>query len=108
MARTSTDAAQFFQNAFDKSKDFIGSVQKESRTAYEDVRRWVPEHPTAIAVSASAALCLGAFGYTLGRRRSARTATLSSAAVARTQELDLSPFFRFLKLWMLYRVATRD
>lgn len=111
MARTSTDAAEFFQNAYDKSKDFIGSVKKESRAAYEDVRRWAPQHPTAIAVSASAALCLGAFGYALGRRRSARTERLSaaaSAAVARTQELDLSPFFRFLKLWMLYRVATRD
>ena len=108
MARTSTDTAEFVQNAFDRSKDFIHTVKKESRTAYEDVRRWAPQHPTAIAVSASAALCLGAFGYALGRRRSARTETLSSAAVARAQELDLSPFFRFLKLWMLYRVATRD
>ena len=106
MARTSTE--KMFRNAYEKSKDFIGTVQHESRVAYEDVRRWVPEHRTAVAVSASAALCVGAFGYALGRRNGTRAHRGPvSAALARTSDVDLAPFFKFLKLWMLYRVASR-
>jgi hypothetical protein len=111
MARTSTDPAELLQNAYDKSREFVGTVQEESRAIYDEARRWIPKHPTAVAVSASAALTIGVAGYALGRRRAARAAAgqgTLSAAVARVPELDLSPFFRFLKLWMLFRVATRD
>jgi len=111
MARNSTDAVRMFQNAYDRSKDFIGTLKDESRTVYKDARRWVPEHPTVVVVSASAALCIGVFGFTLGRRRrrqaDAERGTFS-AAMARAPELDLSPFFKFIKLWMMYRVATKD
>ncbi len=111
MARKSTNAVQMFQTAYDKSKDLIGTVKDESRAVYEEARRWVPEHRTAVAVSASAAVSVGLVGYALGRRRRSRAEAQSgsaAAAIARAPELDLSPFFRFLKLWMLYRVATRD
>jgi hypothetical protein len=68
----------------------------------------VPEHPTAVA-AVSAVACAGVVGYALGRRRRAQTPDRGtvSAAVARAQELDLAPFFKFLKIWMLYRVATK-
>ena len=106
MARTSTE--KMFQNAYDKSKDFIGTVKDESRAAYDDVRRWVPDHPTAVAVSASAAVFVGMFAYALGRRNGARASRGAvSEAIARTPDLDLTPFFKFLKLWMLYRVAAK-
>ena len=112
MARTSTETAKLLQNAFDRSKDFVDTVKHESRAAYEEARRWAPEHPTALAVSASAALSVGLVGYAIGRRRRRARAEAErgtvSAAIARAPELDLSPFFRFVKLWMLYRVATKD
>ena len=106
MARTSTE--QLLQNAYDKSKEFVDTVKHESRVLYEDARRWVPEHPTAVTVSASAAVSVGLLGYALGRRRARAAKGPISTAIARAPELDLSPIFRFLGLWMLYRVATRD
>lgn len=97
-----------FERAYDKSKDVMNVVKRESRAIYGDVRDWVPEHLTAVAVSA--VVSAAALGYTLGRRRRAQTPPSTgtvSAAVARAQELDLAPFFKFLKIWMLYRVATK-
>jgi hypothetical protein len=111
MARTSS-AEQLFQEAYDKTKDFVDTVKDESRAVYDEARRWVPKHQTAVAVSASAFVSVGLFAYALGRRRRRAQAEAErstvSAAIARVPELDLSPFFRFVKLWMLYRVATRD
>lgn len=109
MARTST--AELLQEAYDKTKDFVDTVKDESRAVYDEARHWVPKHPTAMAVSASAVVSVGLVAYALGRRRSTRTEaekTTVSAAIARVPEVDLSPFFRFVTLWMLYRVATRD
>jgi ElaB/YqjD/DUF883 family membrane-anchored ribosome-binding protein len=107
MARTSKETAEMFQNAYDKSRQFIGTVKHESRAAYKEARQWVPEHPTAIAVSASVALCAGAFGYALGRQRARSEKGRFSAALERTPEIDLGTFFRFIKLWMLYRIAAK-
>jgi len=105
MARTSKETAEMFQNAYDRSREFMGTVKKESRAAYKEARQWVPEHPTAIAVSASVALCAGAFGYALGRQRARSERSRFAAAFERTPKVDLGPFFRFVKLWMLYRIA---
>ena len=110
MARSS-HTAQLFQKAYDRSKDLVDTVKDESRTMYDEARRWAPQHPTALAVSASAAVSVGLVGYALGRRRRTRTEPergTVSATKARVPELDLSPFFRFISLWMLYRVAVRD
>jgi len=108
MARSS-HTEQLFQKAYDRSKDFVDTVKDESRAMYDEARRWAPQHPTALAVSASAALSVGLVGYALGRRRRTRTEPeRGSGSVARVPELDLSPFFRFVSLWMLYRVAVRD
>lgn len=108
MARISKENAERVQIAYDKSKEFIGTVTQESRAAYEEARQWVPKHPTAVAVSASVALCAGAFGYVLGRQRRARSvAERGLSALERAPEIDLGPFFRFFKLWMLYRIAAK-
>jgi hypothetical protein len=108
MARSSKETAEMFQSAYDKSKEFIGTVKQESRAAYKEARQWVPEHPTAIAVSASVAVCAGAFGYVLGRQRRAQAdRSRFSTALERAPEIDLGPFFRFLKIWMLYRIAAK-
>jgi len=109
MSRTSRDTAERLQDAYDKSREFIGTVTQESRAAYNEARQWVPKHPTAVAISASVALSAAAFGYVLGRQRRARAADRSalSAALERTPDIDLGPFFRFIKLWMLYRIAAK-
>lgn len=101
---TSTDAAELLHTAFDKSKEFVDTIKQDSRAAYEEARRWVPKHPTAAAVSATAAVSVGLIGYAIGRRgRPERKRVFD-----RAPDFDLSPFFRLFGLWMLYRIATRD
>jgi|KBSMisStaDraftv2_1062788.scaffolds.fasta_scaffold41585_4 hypothetical protein len=107
MGRTSRETVERFQGAYDKSKEFIGTVTQESRAAYEEARQWVPKHQTAVAISASVAFCAGVFGYALGRQRRAANRKTLSAALERAPEFDLGPFFRFIKLWMLYRIAAK-
>src|SRR5215831_8063643 len=101
MARTSKETVEMFQNAYDKSKAFVGTVSQESRAAYDEARQWVPKRPTAVAVSASVAVCAGVFGYVLGRQQGARAnRSRFSAALGRAPEIDLGPFFRFIKVWL--------
>jgi hypothetical protein len=108
MSRSSRDTVARLQSAYDRSKEFVGTVKQESVAAYEEARQWVPKHPTAVAVSASVALGAAAFGYALGRqRRAAAERTRLSTALERAPEMDLGPFFRFIKLWMLYRIAAK-
>ena len=109
MAATSRDAAKIFSTTYNRSKDLIGSFAQESGNRFEDLGRWLPNHPTAVAISA--AVGVGTLGFlVLGRqRRAPQTMTeKAGASAARFPELDIAPFFKFLKLWMLYRVATRD
>jgi len=94
MAATS-EAEVFVRKAYDKSKDFVGTVKDQSSAVYEDARRWVPEHRTALAVSASAAISAGLVGYAIGRRR--RRAENVFAVIGRPLALVLSPFFKMLK-----------
>ena len=108
MAYTSKQTAERLQSAYDKSREFVDTVTQESRAAYDEARRWVPKHQTAVAVGASVAVCVGAFGYMLGRQRRARSErSRLSAALQRTPEINLGPFFKFIKLWLLYRIAAK-
>ena len=107
MSRTSRVTTERLQDAYDKSREFIGTVTQESRAAYQEARQWVPKHRTAVAVSASVALFACAFGFVLGRKRRAPDRSTLSAALERTPDIDLGPFFRFIKLWMLYRIAAK-
>ncbi|HKF69164.1 MAG TPA: hypothetical protein VKB36_21615 [Vicinamibacterales bacterium] len=94
MAATS-EAEVFVRKAYDKSKDLVSTVKDQSSAVYEDARRWVPEHRTALAVSASAAISAGLVGYALGRRR--RRADNVFAVIGRPFAVILSPFFKMLK-----------
>jgi len=57
----------------------------------------------------SVAAGAGLVGYLVGRRRRARRSRWTAEAVRSAQmpELDIAPFFKVLKLWMIYRVATK-
>jgi hypothetical protein len=94
MAAT-TEAEVFVRKAYDKSKDLVTTVKDQSSAVYDDARRWVPEHRTALAVSASAAISAGLVGYALGRRR--RRAENMFAVIGRPFAVILSPFFKMLK-----------
>jgi hypothetical protein len=107
MARTSKETAEMFQNAYDRSRDFVGTLTQESRAKYDEAREWVPKHPTAVAVSASVAVCAGVFGYVLGRQRALAKRSRFSTALDRAPEINLGPFFRFIKVWLLYRIAAK-
>jgi hypothetical protein len=92
----------------------MDNVAEQSGQLYGDLRRWIPKHPTAVTVFASTAVGLGVAGYLMGRSRtrpvpqSRMSSALSSISDLRMPELGMAPFFKFLSLWMLYRVATRD
>ena len=106
---SSRQASRVFENTYAKSKDLIDTIADQSGQLYGNLRRWVPKHQTAATVSAVAVVGVAAFGYAMGRRRTRTTEqprVVTSAA--RMPELDIAPFFKFLKLWMLYRVATKD
>ena len=90
MAAT-TEAEVFVRKAYDKSKDLVSTVKDQSSAVYEDARRWVPEHRTALAAAISA----GLVGYALGRRR--RRADNVFAVIGRPFAVILSPFFKMLK-----------
>jgi hypothetical protein len=89
----------------------MDTVAGQSGELYEDLRRWVPKHQTAVSVSAATAVGLGIVGYMIGRRR-ARAAVKQQAQAmwrsVRMPDLGMAPFFKFMSLWMLYRVATRE
>jgi hypothetical protein len=105
----SRQASQVFRNTYTKSKDLIDTVADQSGELYGDLRRWVPEHRTAVAWSAAAAVGMAGLGYLIGRGRAAEAAEeRRSLPAVRMPELDIAPFFKFVSLWMLYRVATRD
>ena len=106
----SRQASQVFQDTYAKSKDLIDTVADQSGELYSDLRSWIPKHRRAVAVSAGAAFGLCAVGYLMGRGRTRPEVEVKASAPAalRMPELDIAPFFKFVSLWLLYRVATRD
>ncbi|CAN5519401.1 hypothetical protein BH23ACI1_BH23ACI1_25780 [soil metagenome] len=111
MTATRTAATETLSQAYDRSRDVFGVVASETQDLYESARAWVPKHYGTVAVLSSAAAGVGLVGYLAGRRSRpapARAPQRAQAALPALPELDIAPFFKFLKLWMLYRVATRD
>jgi hypothetical protein len=111
MAVQSMNVSAKLSKAYERSKDVLGGVSSETKEFYEGARRWLPEHYEVVAVAAG----FGLLGYLAGRRSRpkpsleiVRPAKEAAAALPGSfSELDIAPFFKFLKLWMLYRVATK-
>jgi hypothetical protein len=116
MAARLTHASDTLSQVYERSKDVLGSVADETNELYHDARTWVPEHYGQVAILSSAAVGVCLLGYLVGRRSRTTPATQSrtrplqemGAQAVNIPEFDITPFFKFLKLWMLYRVATRD
>lgn len=110
MTARQTGASEKLSYIYDKSRDAIDAAAGEAQVLYEKVRPWLPDRTGAVVLSS--AVGAGLLGYLAGRRSRARAARRTqptvAAALAPVSELDIAPFFKFLKLWMLYRVATKD
>lgn len=109
--QSSTDR---FSRLYEHSRPVFDEVADRTKHMYEDAREWVPEHRGTVATVSAVAAGAGLLGYLLGRSgrqpQSLPEQMASAATGIRSQapELDIRPIFRFVSLWMLYRVATRD
>lgn len=111
MAVRSMDVSRNLSKAYERSKDVLGGLSSETKEFYEGARKWVPQHYEVLAVAAG----FGLVGYLAGRRsRPERRLEIpkqvkeaAAAAPGAISELDIAPFLKFLKLWMLYKVATK-
>jgi broad specificity phosphatase PhoE len=107
--RTATPEA--VSHIFERSKDVFGTVARETEDFYHTAQAWVPEHYATVAVVSSAAVGGCLLGYLAGRRSRSgdvrRLQELEAVRGGQVPEIDIAPFLKFLKLWMLYRVATK-
>jgi hypothetical protein len=111
MATEFAQTSEQFSRLYDQSRHLFNDVAGRTKHLYEDAREWVPEHQRTVwaLTGACAGACL--LGYLAGRSaRQERTlaAQTVSATGGQLPELDVRPIFRFISLWMLYRVATKD
>jgi len=120
MARRLRVFSDRISNGFGQSERLIDDVANKTTRLYRDGTFSIPEHYRAAAMLSATAVASCLVGFAAGRRRhrrrreqgstALRPASQGQAPVARgpsLPEMDLSAVFRFLKLWMLYRVATR-
>lgn len=116
MATQLKTTSENLSKAFERSKDVFGDVTDRAKDLYSDAQRWVPEHRGTVALVSAAAVGFCLIGYSAGRRSQRRSSArrvsgplreAASAVPGQFGEIDLAPVFKFLKLWMLYRVATR-
>ncbi len=109
MAVRSMNVSRNLSKAYEKSKDVLGGLGSETKELYEGARKWVPQHYEMLAAAAGFALV----GYLAGRRRrpeprfGKQVREAAAAVPGAVSELDIAPFLKFLKLWMLYKVATK-
>lgn len=107
-------ATERFSRLYKYSRPVFDEVADRTKHMYEDAREWVPEHRGTVATVSAVAAGACLLGYLLGRSgrqpQSLPEQMASAATGIRSQvpDLDIRPVFRFVSLWMLYRVATRD
>jgi hypothetical protein len=105
---------------FEKSEAAVHDIFSKGRDLLAEASEWAPRNKPLVAGIAGAVVAVGAVGFLLGRagRRKAepssreRMATVSALPsrlaerpAVQTPEINLEPVFKFLKLWMLYRIA---
>ena len=116
MATPLKRATENLSKVYERSEQVFGEVAETTKGLYREGQRWLPEHYREVAIVSTTALGACLIGFAAGRTRTrsaavARAETPKPAAAAERgvlSEMEIAPFFRFLKLWMLYRVATRD
>lgn len=109
--RQSRDTSEKLSRIYTFSKDAFETVATETKELQQAARDWLPGHRGVVVAVSSSALGAGLVGYLVGRRGGARTQRARQAAEdarhLHQPEIDIAPFLKILKLWMLYRVATR-
>jgi hypothetical protein len=114
VAMAKQSAADQFSRLYEYSRPVFDEVADRTKHMYADAREWVPEHRGTVATVSTVAAGACLLGYLLGRsgrQPQALPGQMASAATgirSQVPELDIRPVFRFVSLWMLYRVATRD
>ena len=120
MASRLGDVSKNLSSAFGSSPErLIADVAGRTENLYRDGKERLLEHYGVAAAVAATAVGSCLVGFAAGRRRSRRVADerrppsslaqqAASVVPGSLSEMDIGPVFRFLKLWMLYRVATKD
>jgi hypothetical protein len=106
MAAKRTAGPQVASQVFERSKEVFDTVASETEDLYHTARAWVPDNYGKLAVFSSAAIGVCLLGYVSGKRAQRRQ-VLEPAKAGPVPEIDFAPFVRFLKLWMVYRIATK-
>jgi hypothetical protein len=95
--------------AMNMTRNTLDDVVAKGKKLYDDAREWAPENTALIAGVGGGLIVAGLLGFVAGRagRRpvARRLEERLGQLPGRVQDVDLGPVFKFIKLWMLYRIA---
>jgi hypothetical protein len=100
-----SDLQENISKIADKAKPFAEKVIKTSQDLYSEALDHLPAGSNKVIGYAAAGLALGVVAYQLGK--SSRRPPLLERTTEASGKLNeqLAPAFKFLKMWMLYRMS---
>ncbi len=100
-------ASSMQSQIFDYSKDFAKKAADGIQEGYRKLDERLPEGAAPIVTIGAGVLAVGALAFILGRSssESSRASRRAREFTSRMGGMDFSPFYRLVKLWMLYRIA---
>lgn len=92
---------------WERGKDFGQQAFNRSKDYYQTASDWVSENRGASIGLVSTAVGFGLIGYLIGRsgQKELPASVERVSSVGSSIEKSISPIFKFLKLYFLYRVA---
>ena len=94
-----------FSELFEKAKPFVQDALRDSKKFYHEVMTDLPEGSNKIAGAVVAGLVIGIIGFKMGRNKVPPTVPEQAAEVTSDVSKQLAPVFKFIKLWMFYRLS---
>ncbi len=95
------NVSEFMENA----KPIADRVVKKSKELYEEASSYLPENSRQIVGLTAAGLTIGLIGYGIGKSRNKQPLIEQASEASSQLSGQLAPVFKFLKLWMLYRLS---